>query len=67
MLLLLLEDILVSQLLNYINKQGKYEVGKTISGIEDITESAVHVFHAGTGVKDGRLVTSGGRVLAGMI
>lgn len=38
-----------------------YQKGKPISGLEDVTES--FVFHAGTAVKDGQLVTSGGRVL----
>jgi phosphoribosylamine--glycine ligase len=43
---------------------GSYEKGKVISGIE-VAEKAegVKVFHAGTAMKDGELVTSGGRVL----
>lgn len=49
-----------------INKEGKYDVGKAISGLENINESGVHIFHAGTTLKDGNLVTSGGRVLAGI-
>lgn len=39
-----------------------YEKGKTISGLYTITESVV--FHAGTKVQDGDIVTNGGRVIA---
>jgi len=43
---------------------GEYEKGKEISGIEEAeSEAGVTVFHAGTKRVDGRLVTSGGRVL----
>lgn len=41
---------------------GSYEKGKVISGLEDVDEDVV-VFHAGTARKDGKIVTSGGRVL----
>jgi len=39
-----------------------YEKGKVISGLDKIQGSVV--FHAGTAIKDGNLVTSGGRVMA---
>jgi phosphoribosylamine--glycine ligase len=42
---------------------GDYEKGKPISGIDDAEKAGAIVFHAGTEMKDGRLVTSGGRVL----
>ncbi|WP_457570370.1 phosphoribosylamine--glycine ligase [Desulfurobacterium sp.] len=43
---------------------GKYEKGKVITGIEEAEKiDDVVVFHAGTAIKDGKLVTNGGRVL----
>lgn len=40
----------------------EYEKGKLISGLDEVEDSIV--FHAGTTLKDGRAVSSGGRVLA---
>ncbi len=42
---------------------GKYGSGKVISGLDKVAEGVV-VFHAGTALKDGEIVTAGGRVLA---
>ena len=43
---------------------GPIEKGKEITGIESASsDSEVVVFHAGTAMKDGKLVTNGGRVL----
>jgi len=41
---------------------GSYPKGDVISGLADVPED-VTVFHAGTALKDGQVVTSGGRVL----
>jgi phosphoribosylamine--glycine ligase len=51
---------------------GKYASGKLIHGIDPEAENSssknssddVVIFHAGTALKDGQLVTTGGRVLA---
>jgi len=42
---------------------GKYVGGKAISGVAAAVPG-VEVFHAGTALRDGRIVTAGGRVLA---
>ena len=44
---------------------GSYEKGKVITGIEDAEAMTdVTVYHAGTRVEDGKILTNGGRVLA---
>jgi len=43
---------------------GSYEIGKIIDGIKNVEENEkIKVFHAGTTMKNGNLVTNGGRVL----
>jgi phosphoribosylamine--glycine ligase len=42
---------------------GKYASGKTISGLDRV-QAGVEVFHAGTAIRGGKIVTAGGRVLA---
>ena len=41
---------------------GSYEKGKVITGLKDVDDDII-VFHAGTALKDGQVVTNGGRVL----
>jgi phosphoribosylamine--glycine ligase len=42
---------------------GVYETGFDISGVADAEREGAVVFHAGTALREGRLVTAGGRVL----
>ncbi len=43
---------------------GDYEKGKTIHGLKEVSQMKdVFVFHAGTDIKDGQMITNGGRVL----
>ena len=42
---------------------GSYAKGHEISGLDNADNSSVKVFHAGTAMKDGEVVTAGGRVL----
>ena len=58
------DDWAVSVVLTSAGYPGSYEKGKAISGIERAEElEGVTVYHAGTAVADGQLVTAGGRVL----
>jgi len=44
---------------------GKYEAGKVISGLDEVAKlEGIQVFHAGTKLAAGNIVTAGGRVLA---
>jgi phosphoribosylamine--glycine ligase len=43
---------------------GDYEKGKIIEGLKEVSQmERVSVFHAGTTLKDGQIITNGGRVL----
>lgn len=42
---------------------GPYQKGQLIGGLENLADDTM-VFHAGTGFKDGKLYTNGGRVLS---
>ena len=42
---------------------GEYEKGYTIHGLNDIDAAESILFHAGTSMKDGKVITNGGRVL----
>ena len=42
---------------------GSYQKGDVIEGLPTLNETDRKVFHAGTSLKDGQVVTSGGRVL----
>ena len=43
---------------------GSYAKGARIGGLEDLPEDSMHVmFHAGTALEDGQVVSAGGRVL----
>ena len=41
----------------------EYKKGYEITGIKDAEDFGAVVFHAGTAIKDGKIVTNGGRVL----
>ena len=42
---------------------GKYPSGRTITGLDAVSDDEVFVFHSGTAIKDGAIITAGGRVL----
>ena len=43
---------------------GDYKKGTVIGGLDEAGKDGVQVFHAGTAMKDGKVVATGGRVLA---
>ena len=45
------------------NYPGKPQTGDEIFGLKDVYPEDEKVFHAGTALKDGKIVTNGGRVL----
>jgi phosphoribosylamine--glycine ligase len=58
------EDASVCVVLSSKGYPGSYEKGKAIKGLDAFKNSKdVFVFHAGTTIKNGEIVTSGGRVL----
>ena len=58
------DDWAVSVVLTSAGYPGSYEKGKVITGIEKAEAlDGVTVYHAGTALRDGELVTAGGRVL----
>jgi phosphoribosylamine--glycine ligase len=59
------EEVCVAAVLASDGYPGDYATGFPIDGIDRAERlPGVHVFHAGTAMEEGRLVTAGGRVLA---
>ena len=56
------DDYALCLVLSSAGYPNSYEKGKVITGFDKVDNDIV-VFHAGTSVKDGNIVTSGGRVL----
>jgi phosphoribosylamine---glycine ligase len=59
-----LPDVAVCVVLAADGYPERPRAGDPIHGIEDAVQTGALVFHAGTGERDGRLVTNGGRVLS---
>lgn len=59
------DEACVSVVLSSGGYPGDHQTGFPISGLQDAAaRDDCHVFHAGTALRDGEVVTSGGRVLA---
>ncbi|POI30989.1 hypothetical protein CIB84_005260, partial [Bambusicola thoracicus] len=54
----------VSVVMASLGYPGDYDKGMEVTGLLQAKELGLQVFHAGTTLKDGRVVTSGGRVLS---
>jgi phosphoribosylamine--glycine ligase len=57
------EEACVSVVMASQGYPGSYKTGLQIKGLTDV-EDDIFVFHSGTALKDGEIVTAGGRVLA---
>lgn len=57
------DEIAVCVILASRGYPGKYDKGLPVSGLDAVTGSETHVFHAGTAREGGQIVTAGGRVL----
>lgn len=58
------DDVSICVVLSSDGYPGPYEKGKKITGLDSVRDKKdVVVFHAGTGLKNGDVVTTGGRVL----
>jgi phosphoribosylamine---glycine ligase len=59
------DDVCVTVVLASGGYPGEYRIGFPIGGLDDAASvPGVRVFHSGTEIRDGRVVTAGGRVLA---
>jgi phosphoribosylamine--glycine ligase len=58
------DDAAVTVVLAAGTYPGAGDTGSPIEGIDAAEEAGAFVFHAGTALRDGRLVTNGGRILA---
>ncbi len=58
-----MESAAVTLVLAAADYPARGDSGSPITGIEDAEATGAHVFHAGTALHDGRLVTNGGRIL----
>jgi len=57
------DEISVCVILASRGYPGKYDKGIPITGLDAVAEPDTFIFHAGTAIDDGKVVTSGGRVL----